>query len=536
MKFTLYTADCTGNAKNTLYPNQKVITSESDLKKAVAFDHVCALYDNYSRSDANFQLSDGVPMDCDNDHSDDPEEWITPEKLSDMLADVAYAITYSRHHMLAKGTVTARPRFHVFFPTTPCKDAAFHKSIKSRIYKELPFFDGNALDNTTVNSDISSLTRKSVSDLGFEKYDKARKSLDDILKNSTHVHGIHIDTNAINANTKIVIPNAQILGETKTSYSVPKACINFNLKESGKINFFAGSYYSTINTNSDSFFSLHHVLRTNNTTFSIKEISEIYQNAGTDSDTTPYVYKYTDNTYSSGTAGALVFNMSWLWGAPTKANALYYFEIPVNSGEYAMGAVKSGNTVQGKGAYLLYLDISANATIEGDSKFEEGEAVNPVVTSSAGTVSYSTVTTETVTVKTPPTYFPLALNDDGTDVSDVNTGYIISGANSTAGSPPGDIRVSRYNKNYTSNWRGIGNSLTNGSLDDGKIRTWNLDNANSGWQTVSQYGAVKLQKYLTSKEELQKVLDADANTTFTDCILWMHRSVQVILLQCQMLL
>ena len=146
MKFTLYTADCTGNAKNTVYPNQKVITSEADLKKAVAFDHVCALYDNFSRSDANFQLSDVVPMDCDNDHSDNPDEWITPEKLSEMLGDVAYAITYSRHHMLSKGSVSARPRFHVFFPTSPCKDAASHKSIKARIYKELSFFDGNALD------------------------------------------------------------------------------------------------------------------------------------------------------------------------------------------------------------------------------------------------------------------------------------------------------------------------------------------------------------------------------------------------------
>ena len=83
MKFTLYTADCTGNAKNTNYPHQKVITSEADLKKAVAFDHVCALYDNFSRSDTNFQLSDVVPMDCDNDHSDDTDEWITPEKLSE---------------------------------------------------------------------------------------------------------------------------------------------------------------------------------------------------------------------------------------------------------------------------------------------------------------------------------------------------------------------------------------------------------------------------------------------------------------------
>ena len=48
--------------------------------------------------------------------------------------------------MLAKGSVSARPRFHVFFPTMPCKDTASHKSIKARIYKELPFFDGNALD------------------------------------------------------------------------------------------------------------------------------------------------------------------------------------------------------------------------------------------------------------------------------------------------------------------------------------------------------------------------------------------------------
>ncbi len=146
MKFTLYTADCVGNEKNTLYPHQKVITSEADLKKAVAADHVCALYDHFSRSDANFQLSDVVPMDCDNDHSDNPDDWITAEKLSVLLSDVAFAITYSRHHNLPKGSLSARPRFHVFFPTCACKDAGIHKSVKVRIFKELPFFDGNALD------------------------------------------------------------------------------------------------------------------------------------------------------------------------------------------------------------------------------------------------------------------------------------------------------------------------------------------------------------------------------------------------------
>ena len=146
MKFTLYTANCTGNEKNILYPNQKVITSEADLKKAVVYDHVCAQYENFARSDANFLLSDVVPMDCDNDHSDDPKDWITPEMLMNSLGDVAFAVTYSRHHMLTKGSKSARPRFHVFFPTAPCKDANSHKAIKQKIHKELPFFDGNALD------------------------------------------------------------------------------------------------------------------------------------------------------------------------------------------------------------------------------------------------------------------------------------------------------------------------------------------------------------------------------------------------------
>ena len=114
MKFTLYTADCTGNAKNTIYPHQRVITSAADLKKAVSYDHVCALYDNNARSDKNFQLSDVVPMDCDNDHSDNPDDWITPEKLAAMLGDVAYAIIFSRSNMIPKGSASARPRFHVY--------------------------------------------------------------------------------------------------------------------------------------------------------------------------------------------------------------------------------------------------------------------------------------------------------------------------------------------------------------------------------------------------------------------------------------
>ena len=146
MHFTLYTADCRENARNIRYPNPAAITTAADLKKATAYDHVCAQYADGIRKEANFQFSDVLPMDCDNDHSDNPNDWLTPETLAQRLPAVAIAATSSRHHMQAKGKYSARPRFHVFFPTAPCTDAATHKAMKLCIHIALPFFDGFALD------------------------------------------------------------------------------------------------------------------------------------------------------------------------------------------------------------------------------------------------------------------------------------------------------------------------------------------------------------------------------------------------------
>lgn len=146
MKFTLYTADCTGNPKNKLYPCEAVITSAADMKKSVRFDHVCARYTKNSRSETNFLSADNVPMDCDNSHSENPEDWITPETLDAILPDVQYVLVFSRSHMKEKENKAARPRFHVYFPTSLFEDAASYKALKSRIYQQYPFFDGNALD------------------------------------------------------------------------------------------------------------------------------------------------------------------------------------------------------------------------------------------------------------------------------------------------------------------------------------------------------------------------------------------------------
>ena len=102
MQLTICTANCTGNQKNCLYPNKRVVTSLDELKEAVKVDHVCAEYENNYRSADNFIKSDVIVMDCDNDHSDNPAEWITPDTLDELMPDVSYAIAPSRNNMLPK--------------------------------------------------------------------------------------------------------------------------------------------------------------------------------------------------------------------------------------------------------------------------------------------------------------------------------------------------------------------------------------------------------------------------------------------------
>ncbi len=146
MQLTICTANCTGNQKNCLYPNKRVVTSVDELKEAVKVDHVCAEYENNYRSADNFIKSDVIVMDCDNEHSDDPAEWITPATLDELMPDVSYAIAPSRNNMLPKEGKTARPKFHVYFSIGAVTDADTYANLKKAIYAQFPFFDDNALD------------------------------------------------------------------------------------------------------------------------------------------------------------------------------------------------------------------------------------------------------------------------------------------------------------------------------------------------------------------------------------------------------
>ena len=142
----VYTADCIGNAANCRYPNEVKITDEVSAKQAFSTDMVCARYKNHYRSTANFEVANALPGDCDNDHSEIAAEWITPEDIADIFADVPYVLHYSRHHMRIKGEKSARPRFHVVFLIDPERNSERYAALKQRLLAAFPFFDANAMD------------------------------------------------------------------------------------------------------------------------------------------------------------------------------------------------------------------------------------------------------------------------------------------------------------------------------------------------------------------------------------------------------
>ena len=145
-ELTLYTAATSGNAKNTVYPTVAHITDVDAFRAAIAFDHVCAKYKGNRRSEANFEYSDCIAMDCDNDHSEDPAAWKSPADVAAEFPDAEFYVAYSRNHMKEKNGRAARPKFHVYFPVKRVTDAKRYAAMKQQILKRFPWFDANAAD------------------------------------------------------------------------------------------------------------------------------------------------------------------------------------------------------------------------------------------------------------------------------------------------------------------------------------------------------------------------------------------------------
>ena len=149
----------------------------------------------------------------------------------------------------------------------------------------------------------------------------------------------------------ITAGRVQIGTSEKTNYQMPESCIDFNIS-SGKLAFFASSHGVS---NTRSFFSLHQITRNGGEITAIKKISKIYASGS------GYVYAYAGEEDPYGANGyELKFDTSILTeqrqgnnplgSSRGEGTKLYYFEIPLNAGEYALGAVANG-------AALMYLDI-----------------------------------------------------------------------------------------------------------------------------------------------------------------------------------
>lgn len=144
--FTIYSADVNGNPSNCSYPHKHVILDEDTLKAAICHDYVCAEYQNSYRNNDNFIGSDCLPVDCDNDHSENPDDWITPEDVLQAFPGVTFAVHYSRYNNKEKNGKPARPKFHVLFPIEHITNAALYSDMKKLVNSIFPYFDTGALD------------------------------------------------------------------------------------------------------------------------------------------------------------------------------------------------------------------------------------------------------------------------------------------------------------------------------------------------------------------------------------------------------
>ena len=139
------------NEKNVYYRTPAQIETLGDLRKATERDHIAPqMKDNYRNKD-NFLQGDCIILDCDNTHSPNAEDWVTPDDVADAFPDVEFYFIHSRNHMKEKvktnkaGETTRyepRPKFHCYFPLSKTyTNAAEYEAIQLKAAGLFPYFD-----------------------------------------------------------------------------------------------------------------------------------------------------------------------------------------------------------------------------------------------------------------------------------------------------------------------------------------------------------------------------------------------------------
>lgn len=274
----------------------------------------------------------------------------------------------------------------------------FSKSSREGLSNSGVYDSNNTLQTVYTIDDKGQHT---VSSSDFDHYTDSKSKFESILaKDNDYISGLHFMDAKISKDHLIEAEYVRIKNQEyhkEDGYELPEDAIDFHLQRKGYVNFFAGTYY----TENTAFFSLHEIERNGSKISNIREISEIYENP-TAKQAQSYVYKYEDGTYSvpflHGSRQGIkydlngnpltnttptktkpegytktVFKTSWIGKADfsLKDYYAYYFEIPTNEGEYALGSVSGA-----AGAYLCYLDIGANAQRTDITEFHEIKTIS----------------------------------------------------------------------------------------------------------------------------------------------------------------
>ena len=138
LSVTVYYANGYGNAKNCLYPYSGTSSDPEELKALFGHDHTFIEFkDNYRCID-NFIKAIIAALDNDNDHSDNPNDWVYIPDIPKLFPGVPCIISTSRHHMKQKGDKGPRPRYHVMLLTNTITSPEEYTALLTKVQKHFP--------------------------------------------------------------------------------------------------------------------------------------------------------------------------------------------------------------------------------------------------------------------------------------------------------------------------------------------------------------------------------------------------------------
>ncbi len=342
---------------------------------------------------------------------------------------------------------------------------------------------------TVIKDSSANFSVKNLTASDYVKYNDSVKSFRSNLSSSDGLYGFHFLTGSISINKIIKAKKAYILGNEYDNYEMPANSVDFNLKSKGYINFYSGTYTKSSTFIDNSFFSIHEIIRDeNNKILEIREISKIYK--ANDNSSNAYLFeyvssnsnnrlfsakfnyisgerKYSNNqskktllSLSSSESKNYLSNYDEIFDTEQLGNRnstlrttinkyvknIFYFEIPVNDGEYCLGSVEGGN-----GAYLMYLDIGTNAsTISRTTILEQFVQTNVSFTYPTGIVYYYDEKENYICLNIPKNY-------SGTTTIQYNNSLNINNTNSSV----------TPKLTYDSSLALVSTNLTNVNIDEG---------------------------------------------------------------------